>query len=91
MAKPVAVAVSVLWPKLLADLEAAQDLVDRPGYSKLLAEWQDQVRDLLDRLERSAENMERVQFIRGQLAQLRMNLGFPEDLAAWKKNLNERK
>jgi hypothetical protein len=35
--------------------------------------------------------MERVQFIRGQLAQLRMNLGFPEDLAAWKKNLNERK
>jgi hypothetical protein len=35
--------------------------------------------------------MEEVNFIRGQLAAIRMNIGFPEDLAAWKKTLNERK
>ena len=80
--------VSQLWPKLLApdQVEAEQLLVDQPGYKLLQAEWADQLADLSYRLEHSAKTMEEVNFLRGQLAAIRTNIGFEEDLAEWKNN-----
>jgi hypothetical protein len=60
--------------------------VDQEGYKLLRAEWADQLADLSYRLEHSAKTMEEINFLRGQLAAIRMNLGFEEDLKEWKEN-----
>ena len=77
---------SLRWPKLFANLEAAQAAVQSQGFSLILEDLQALRETLEYDVIHTTNTMELTNFYRGQIAVLERLRDLPTELAEWKQS-----